>query len=80
MIRLGVCRELCIGTNTLAFAPDHASLEAAAMQVNGTRHIHIAESGPRTWQPLWTTLSNASVSCVILLHCSFFKEQMQSLW
>ena len=26
-----------------------------------------------TWQPLWNSLSNASVTWVILLHCSFFK-------
>ena len=26
-----------------------------------------------TWQPLCTTLDNASVPCVTLLHCSFFQ-------
>lgn len=26
-----------------------------------------------TWQPLWTTLSDASVACSILLHCSCIK-------
>jgi hypothetical protein len=29
--------------------------------------------GTSTWQPLWTTLTDASVACAILLHCACLK-------
>ena len=29
-----------------------------------------------TWQPLWTTLSDASMACAILLHCGCLKSYM----
>ena len=32
--------------------------------------------GTRTWQPLWTVLSDASVACAILLHCGCIKACM----
>ena len=31
------------------------------------------EDGTSTWQPLWTTLTDASVACAILLHCACLK-------
>ena len=31
------------------------------------------KDGTSTWQPLWTTLSDASVACAILLHCGCLK-------
>ena len=31
------------------------------------------KDGTSSWQPLWTTLSDASVACAILLHCGCLK-------
>jgi hypothetical protein len=31
------------------------------------------KDGTSTWQPLWTTLADASVACAILLHCACLK-------
>ena len=31
------------------------------------------KDGTSTWQPLWTTLTDASVACAILLHCACLK-------
>ena len=32
------------------------------------------KDGTSTWQPLWTTLTDASVACAILLHCACLKK------